>query len=304
MTGYGQNLCGEDDVLDPEEGGTPENKAAPEPEKKTEEAAVPEKQPIPEQDITGRPDFTPVPESIFDQETDEPKKQEEPETKAEEPAPEPENDPEPAAEEPAAEPVNEPVQTAQDDGKLDSIIAQNELLKAQNYELQKQTESLRSQLSDISDNMMLVLKNLTEVGKMASAHEQIEANLNKELQKYKDDFYDQLAAPFLNQLISIHNEMQSEKESCESKNDESLKDTIDCLTYYIQKVESSIINSGVEIRKPEVGDKFNHIEQIIVKAIACDDPEKKEIIESVRSATYIYHGKVLKPARVTVYKVN
>lgn len=171
----------------------------------------------------------------------------------------------------------------------------------------EQNAVLKEQLAAMDEKLDRLTAQLVSTNRAVAMHETIEGNLNKELQSYKNDFYGKLATPFLMQLISLHNEMDKEiselkDEMAASEQPTGHEDVVMSLEYYMEKILGSLTNSGVEIHVPEVGGKIDPIEQRIVKTVPSDDPEQNGIIESVRSNAYIYHGKILLPAKVTVYK--
>lgn len=173
--------------------------------------------------------------------------------------------------------------------------------------LAEQNAVLKEQLAGMEEKLDKLAAQVVSTNRAVSMHETIESNLNKELQQYKNDFYSKLATPFLMQLISLHNEMDKEvselkAEIAASEEATGHEDVVMSLEYYREKILGSLTNSGVEIRVPEVGSKIDPIEQRIVKTIPSDDPAQNGIIEAVRSNAYIYHGKILLPAKVTVYK--
>jgi molecular chaperone GrpE (heat shock protein) len=179
------------------------------------------------------------------------------------------------------------------------------VLLAQNSELKQQIENLNNSLDKLTVQV-------SSMNRSISAHEAIEANMNKELQRYKNDLYTSIATPFLMHLVSLHceiekevSDMKKEVEDAEAKGEKVyLDEAISSLQYYYEKIAGSLVNSGVEVKTPESGDKFDPMEQRIAKVAHTEDNDKNGVVESVRSSTYIYNGKILMPAKVVVYKTN
>ncbi len=174
-------------------------------------------------------------------------------------------------------------------------------------QLAEQNAALREQLGQMNEKLDKLTVQIVNTNRAVAMHETIEGNLNKELQGYKNDFYGNLAAPFLMQLISLYSEMDKEINELKAEMEASAEstgheDVVMSLEYYRDKVLGSLTNSGVEIRIPEPGNKIDPIEQRIVRTVPCDDPEKNGIIESVKGNAYVYNGKILLPAKVAVYK--
>ena len=96
-------------------------------------------------------------------------------------------------------------------------------------------------------------------------------------------------------------EIKEEYDSSPEK--EYLKTHLDSLRYYANSVRGALINSGVEIKTPDVGSSYDYKEQRISKTIPTEDEALRDCVAEVRSDAFIYNGKVLRPAKVAVYKV-
>ena len=182
-----------------------------------------------------------------------------------------------------------------------------EELKAQNEALVAQNAALKEQLDGINERLDRMTAQMANTNRAVAMHETIEGNLNKELQSYKNDFYGKLATPFLMQLISLYAEMKKElddlkAEIAENEGPTGHEDVVSSLSYYLDKISGSLVNSGVETETPEVGDKIDPLKQSIVRTVPSDDPAMNGVIQSVRSDSYIYNNKVLLRAKVAVYK--
>lgn len=212
----------------------------------------------------------------------------------------PETDlPEEPAEESVPEEASPPEQ--QDEADKDPVAALSEQLATQHQEQLSYISALSSEVEELSSQVA--------AGNRAIAvHEQIENNLNTELQRYKNDFYDKLASPFLMQFIGLYMDITEECEELEEElekapDNDFLKMHLKSLRYYADSVRGALTNNGVEIKTPEPGSKYDYKEQRISKTVPADDPELRDCIASVRSSAFIYNGKILRPAKVVVYKV-
>ena len=188
-----------------------------------------------------------------------------------------------------------------EDNDADPIAALSEQLAAQHREQLSYISALSSEVEELSSKV-------TAGNRAIAVHEQIENNLNTELQKYKNDFYDKLASPFLMQFIGLYMDITEEMEELEEEltkdpDNEFLKMHLKSLGYYADSVRGALTNNGVEIKTPEPGSKYDYKEQRISKTVPADAPELRDCIASVRSSAFIYNGKILRPAKVVVYKV-
>ena len=156
---------------------------------------------------------------------------------------------------------------------------------------------------------MITRQPLSAANRAVAVHEEIERNLNNELQRYKNDFYDKLASPFLMQFIGLYIDMTEEIAELKAENEdvsgnEFLSAYIKSLEYYADSVRGVLTNNSVEIKTPAVGDKYDYLEHRISKTIPSEDPANRDCIAAVRSSAFVYNGKVLRPAKVAVYKVK
>ena len=165
-----------------------------------------------------------------------------------------------------------------------------------------------SQIELLSERIDKLSSQVNAANKAIAVHEEIERNLNSELQRYKNDFYDKLSTPFLMQLIGLYIDISDEiseiSEEYESDPEKAfLKTQLDSLGYYADSVKGALINNGVEIKTPETGSSYDYKEQRISKTVPTDDETLRDCIAQARSDAFVYNGKVLRPAKVVVYKV-
>ncbi|MBR1382625.1 MAG: hypothetical protein IJ555_02250 [Ruminococcus sp.] len=176
------------------------------------------------------------------------------------------------------------------------------------FELTQKLDEQLEKTQELSLKLDRLSSQVSNANKAIAVHEEIEKNLNNELQRYKNDFYDKLASPFLMQFIGLYIDLSDEMAEIreELENDpekEHLKVQLDSLGYYADSVKGALINNGVEIKTPEAGSRYDYKEQRISKTIATEDESLRDCIAQARSSAFIYNGKVLRPAKVVVYKV-
>lgn len=143
-----------------------------------------------------------------------------------------------------------------------------------------------------------------------AANQHNEDNIYKELEEYKKNQYYNYIRPFLEFLINLLNDMINSKKQYEDDHDEFISqhgqevydEIIELHEYYVQQIESQLQIQGVEIVNYEPGTPFISTEQIISKPILTEDVILSGMVGKVDSACYRFEDKVLKKAKVHVYK--
>ena len=143
-----------------------------------------------------------------------------------------------------------------------------------------------------------------------AANQRNEDNIYKELETYKKNQYFNYIRPFLEFLINILTDMlnlkkqyEDDKEDFVSQHGQEVYDEIiDLNDYYLHQIENQLQIQGVEIIHYESESAFVATEQTISKVILTDDDSLVGIVGKVDSACYKFEDKVLKKAKVQVYK--
>ena len=143
-----------------------------------------------------------------------------------------------------------------------------------------------------------------------AANQRNEDNIYKELETYKKNQYFNYIRPFLEFLINILTDMlnlkkqyEDDKENFVSQHGQEVYDEIiDLNDYYLHQIENQLQIQGVEIIHYESESAFVATEQTISKVILTDDDSLVGIVGKVDSACYKFEDKVLKKAKVQVYK--
>lgn len=143
-----------------------------------------------------------------------------------------------------------------------------------------------------------------------AANQRNEENIYKELETYKKNQYYNYIRPFLEFLINLLTDLISslkqyeddQEDFTESHGQEMYNEIISLHKYYVQQIESQLEIQGVEITHYECGTPFIATEQIISKTIPTDDSGLSGTVGKVDSACYKFEEKVLKKAKVQVYK--
>lgn len=189
-------------------------------------------------------------------------------------------------------------------------------LREQLAKLAEQNAELSEQILKMSGKQLQMLQKMEDMNRAVAAHEAIEKRMGDELNRYKKDFYGSIAEPFITQLITLHISLQRDLDGCQKDiaknaangNDpaeaQKLMELSDTFKYYVEVVEGSLSNCGVEVFRPEAGELMDNLRHQIVKTVPTENAEKQGYIESVRSAGYAYNGKILRQSKVVVYKVN
>ena len=145
-----------------------------------------------------------------------------------------------------------------------------------------------------------------------AANQRNEDNIYKELEIYKKNQYYNYIRPFLEFLINLLNDMLNSKKQYEDDRDEFISqhgqevydEIIELHGYYVQQIESQLQIQGVEIINYETGTSFISTEQIISKPILTDDSALSGLVGKIDSLCYKFEDKVLKKAKVHVYKMK
>lgn len=143
-----------------------------------------------------------------------------------------------------------------------------------------------------------------------AANQRNEENIYKELEVYKRNQYYNYIKPFIEFLINILTDMVSSRKQYEndavefiaSHGQEVYDEIIEIYDYYIQQIESQLQIQGVEILRYEPETPFVSTEQTISKTIFTESPEKTGLVGKVISDCYKFDDKVIKKAKVQVYK--
>lgn len=143
-----------------------------------------------------------------------------------------------------------------------------------------------------------------------AANQRNEENIYRELETYKKNQYYNYIRPFLDFLINLLTDLISslkqyeddQEDFTESHGQEMYNEIINLHKYYVQQIESQLEIQGVEIRHYDCGTPFIATEQIISKTIPTDDSRLSGTVGKVDSACYKFEDKILKKAKVQVYK--
>lgn len=217
--------------------------------------------------------------------------------------------------------------TAEEASKADvscseTSSAQIEMVLSAVKNISDKTDSFSGQISNISAELSSVKAQVTRLAaydtavetlkRSLAANQTSETNLYKEVEKYKKGTYFTNIKPFLMFMIELLCDLKKTKaeytddsEAFIKENSESVYNDI-CLMldYYIENVEKQLGIQGVTIYSYECGSAYVSRYQQIAKAVPTDDPELNGTVAKIYCDCYMYEDKVLKPARVHVYKLS
>lgn len=217
--------------------------------------------------------------------------------------------------------------TAEEASKTDvscseTSSAQIEMVLSAVKNISDKTDSFSGQISNISAELSSVKAQVTRLAaydtavetlkRSLAANQTSETNLYKEVEKYKKGTYFTNIKPFLMFMIELLCDLKKTKaeytddsEAFIKENSESVYNDI-CLMldYYIENVEKQLGIQGVTIYSYECGSAYVPHNQQIAKAVPTDDPELNGTVAKIYCDCYMYEDKVLKPARVHVYKLS
>lgn len=137
-----------------------------------------------------------------------------------------------------------------------------------------------------------------------------EDKIYKELEIAKKDERFSTIRPFLEFIVERHFELvKSLKEYEQDKDDvvskytqEGYDEIVDMIQFQIELYENELIRQGIDIRCYESGTDFDVIYQTPGKVVMTKEKEKVGKVAMVDSCCYIYNEKVLRKARVRLYK--
>lgn len=145
-----------------------------------------------------------------------------------------------------------------------------------------------------------------------SVHQHNEDNLYKELEGYKKNQYYNYIRPFFEFLINLLTDMIASKKQYENDKDEFIEhhgqeiydEIIELHNYYIQQIESQLQIQGVEIIEYSPNTPFISMEQIISTPMLTADNSLVGLVALADSACYKFEDKIIKKAKVHVYKAK
>lgn len=188
------------------------------------------------------------------------------------------------------------------------VLDEVKKVSAEVSDIARQVNELKAAITKFSsyDTAVETLK------RSLSAHQNNEANIHKELEGYKKNQYFNYIRPFIEFLISLLSDMkgsikqyESDKEKFIEQHGEEIYDEIIGLhSFYIQQIESQIQIQGVEIIDYEINTSFVPMEQLISTPVLTEDSSLVGLVASVDSACYKFEDKIIKKAKVHVYKAK
>lgn len=143
-----------------------------------------------------------------------------------------------------------------------------------------------------------------------AANQRNEDKIYKELEIAKKDERFLIIRPFLEFIVERHFELvKSLKEYEQDKDDivskytqEGYDEIVDMIQFQIEMYENELIRQGIDIRCYEAETDFDVIYQTPGKVVMTKEKEKIGKVAKVDSCCYIYNEKVLRKARVCLYK--
>lgn len=189
------------------------------------------------------------------------------------------------------------------------------LLLAKTSEISEGLINLLSEISGIKADLSKFdgyEKAVDTLKRSLAAHQHNEDSIHKELEGYKRNQYYNYIRPFLEFLINLLTDMINSKKQYEDDHDDFVSqhgqevydEIVELHDFYIQQIESQLQIQGVEVINYEIDTPFIPIEQIISKPIVTENAELVGMVGRVDSACFKFEDKVLKKAKVHVYKAK
>lgn len=132
--------------------------------------------------------------------------------------------------------------------------------------------------------------------------ERIVDQMHSELQKYREDMYSQLARPILMDIIEVRDSIMRMSQSYMSKPDGEQNIPLKVFSDYAFDVQDILEKNNISIYECVEGDTFVPIKQKVIKKVETNRAELHgKVVESF-SQGYDYNGKILSPAKVSIYE--
>ena len=143
-----------------------------------------------------------------------------------------------------------------------------------------------------------------------AANQRNEEKIYKELEATRKDEKFSTIRPFLEFIIERHlylvkslKEYGNDKEDIVSKySQEGYDEIVNLLQFQIELYENELERQGIDIRNYEAGTDFDVIYQTPGKVVMTREKDKVGKVAQVDSGCYIYNDKVLRKAKVRLYK--
>lgn len=183
-------------------------------------------------------------------------------------------------------------------------------------------KKMSSQLSEIIENVAGIKSGISRFNSYDSAvdtlkrslsvHQRNEDNIYKELEQYKKNQYYNYIRPFFEFLISLLTDMISSKKDYQNDEIEFVEkhgqgifdEIIDLHNYYIDQIVSQLQIQGVEVIEYQPNTPFIPTEQLISTPVLTEDISMVGQVASADSYCYKFEEKIVKKAKVHVYKAK
>ena len=190
-------------------------------------------------------------------------------------------------------------------GELNSA---NDATSAKLSAMMAQLESMSREISRLAayDKAIDTLK------MSLAANQNSERNLYKEVEEYKKGTYFTNIKPFLMFLVDMLCELKKSRaqyiddkeEFIAENNENSYNEIVGLLEFFIDSFENQMRIQGVDIISFEADSDYIAGQQRISKTVKTDDPAKNGKIAAVLSDCYMYDNTILRPAKVTAFKLG
>lgn len=221
----------------------------------------------------------------------------------------------PAERNDSTEKPEESAESEEDDNSLErmwecfgELNSANDATSAKLSAMMAQLESMSREISRLAayDKAIDTLK------MSLAANQNSERNLYKEVEEYKKGTYFTNIKPFLMFLVDMLCELKKSRaqyiddkeEFIAENNENSYNEIVGLLEFFIGSFENQMRIQGVDIISFEADSDYIAGQQRISKTVKTDDPAKNGKIAAVLSDCYMYENTILRPAKVTAYKLG
>ena len=175
--------------------------------------------------------------------------------------------------------------------------------------LENDVEKVKSGMNEIQGYRDAV----TQLKISLKRNQENEERIYKDLEIAKKDERFMMIKPLLDSIVSIHMELLNSKVQYEEDKEavvreygeKAYKEIISLHDYQMKNIEGILQNQGVELIWHLPDTPFNSMEQMVSKNTEpTEDASKKDVIVRSETPCYRYNDKVLRKAKVVMYKVT
>lgn len=190
---------------------------------------------------------------------------------------------------------------------LDEPLNEQSAEKCTEEELGK-TENLSISNNDILQNITALSAKIDSLNQLFSEKipdmeykGKIIDQMNKELQKHKDDIYSQVLRQVLLDIIEVRDSILRITDFYLKKPEGKQDIPNETFAGYALDIQDILEKNGVEIYESSPGDSFSPVKQRVIKKIVTENRELHSKVAESLSCGYDYNGRTISAEKIAVY---